>query len=246
MYPNYSHCRSWLPALALLLISCHPGSHTAQKPDPMTSTPNLKDSASATLDSRSRTTPGEAESPAAQPQASQKPDAQGLRSLYLAGGCFWGTEHYFKQIDGVVATEAGYANGNTRNPTYEDVCSNETGFAETVHVQYDPAKVDLVFLLDMYFHAIDPTSLNQQGNDYGTQYRTGIYYVDAADEPIIGHFLAEQQKKVSGTICVEVLPLRNFYRAEEYHQNFLGKHPNGYCHLPRRLMEFARRAKPKR
>ena len=174
-----------------------------------------------------------------------EPNAQQLKDIYLAGGCFWGTEHYFKQIDGVVATEVGYANGNTQNPTYEEVCTGETHFAETVHLQYDPSKVNLAFLLDLYFHAIDPTSLNQQGNDHVTQYRTGIYYVNAADEPIITQFMSEQQEKVNGQICVEVLPLRNFYQAEAYHQNYLDKHPNGYCHIPRRLMEFARRAKPK-
>jgi len=96
-----------------------------------------------------------------------------FKEIYLAGGCFWGTEHYFKQIDGVVDTEVGYANGTTENPTYKEVCTDKTGFAETVHVTYNPDKVSLKFLLEMYFKAIDPTSINRQGNDMGTQYRTG-------------------------------------------------------------------------
>ena len=166
-----------------------------------------------------------------------------LKEIYLAGGCFWGTEHYLKQIDGVMDTEVGYANGATENPTYEDVCTDETGFAETVHVTYNPEKVSLRFLLEMYFKAIDPTSLNQQGLDAGTQYRTGVYYTDQADEAAIDEVFAEQQKHIKGKIAVENLPLRNFYKAENYHQDYLDKNPHGYCHLPRSLFELARKAK---
>lgn len=166
-----------------------------------------------------------------------------LKEIYLAGGCFWGTEHYLKQIDGVMDTEVGYANGATENPTYEDVCTDETGFAETVHVTYNPDKVSLRFLLEMYFKAIDPTSLNQQGLDAGTQYRTGVYYTDQADEAAIDEVFAEQQKHIKGKIAVENLPLRNFYKAENYHQDYLDKNPHGYCHLPRSLFELARKAK---
>ena len=119
-----------------------------------------------------------------------------LKEIYLAGGCFWGTEHYFTQIYGVVDTEVGFANGRTENPTYKEVCTDKTGFAETVHVTYDPAKVSLKFLLEMYFKAIDPTSINQQGHDTGTQYRTGVYYTDKDDEKIINEVFAEEQKRI--------------------------------------------------
>ena len=166
-----------------------------------------------------------------------------LKEIYLAGGCFWGTEHYFKQIDGVVDTEVGYANGTTENPTYKEVCTDKTGFAETVHVIYNPDKVSLKFLLEMYFKAIDPTSINQQGHDTGTQYRTGVYYTDITDEATISKVFDEEQKHIQGKIAVENLPLKNFYKAEDYHQDYLDKNPDGYCHLPQSLFEFARKDK---
>ena len=170
-------------------------------------------------------------------------EKENLKEIYLAGGCFWGTEHYFKQIDGVVDTEVGYANGITENPTYKDVCTDKTGFAETVHVTYNPDKVSLKFLLEMYFKAIDPTSINQQGHDTGTQYRTGVYYNDSTDEATISKVFDEEQKHIQGKIVVENLPLKNFYKAEDYHQDYLDKNPDGYCHLPQSLFEFARKAK---
>ena len=170
-------------------------------------------------------------------------EKENLKEIYLAGGCFWGTEHYFKQIDGVVDTEVGYANGTTENPTYKDVCTDKTGFAETVHVIYNPDKVSLKFLLEMYFKAIDPTSINQQGHDTGTQYRTGVYYTDSTDEATISKVFDEEQKHIQGKIVVENLPLKNFYKAEDYHQDYLDKNPDGYCHLPQSLFEFARKAK---
>lgn len=168
-----------------------------------------------------------------------------LKEIYLAGGCFWGTEHYFKQIEGVKETEVGYANGVTKNPTYQEVCTDKTQFAETVRIEYDPEVVDLRFLLNMYFEAIDPTAVNRQGHDVGSQYRTGIYYTDASDLPTINAVMDEQQRKLSELIAVEVEPLKNFYKAEEYHQDYLDKNPNGYCHLPRSLFEYARKAKKK-
>lgn len=147
-------------------------------------------------------------------------EKENLKEIYLAGGCFWGTEHYFKQIDGVVDTEVGFANGRTENPTYKEVCTDKTGFVETVHVTYDPAKVSLKFLLEMYFKAIGPTSINRQGHDAGTQYRTGVYYTDKDDEKIINEVFAEEQKHINGKIAVENLPLQNFYKADPliYHQ----------------------------
>lgn len=151
--------------------------------------------------------------------------------IYLAGGCFWGTEHFLKQIRGVESTEAGYANGNTKNPTYEEVCHNNTGFAETVKVVYNPQEVSLGLILDLYFKTIDPTSINRQGNDRGSQYRTGIYYTNPADLPVIRNAISALEKNYVKPIVVEVEPLKNFYKAEGYHQDYLDKHPGGYCHI---------------
>ncbi len=167
------------------------------------------------------------------------------KDIYLAGGCFWGTEHYFKQIEGVAVTEVGFANGHTEHPTYKEVYTDQTGFAETVFVRFYPDVVSLEFLLRMFFKAIDPTSLNKQGHDEGTRYRTGVYYTDPEDLPVIEKVFAEEQKNYDQPLAVEKLPLQNFYTAEEYHQDYLDKNPDGYCHLPLSLFEFARQAKEK-
>ena len=167
----------------------------------------------------------------------------GSKEIYFAGGCFWGTEHFFKQIAGVVETEVGFANGHTASPTYEQVYTDTTGYAETVKVVYDPAQVSLEFLLRMFFVAIDPTSLNKQGHDEGTRYRTGIYYTDAADLATINKVFAEEQTKYMQQLVVERESLVSFFPADEYHQDYLDKHPDGYCHLPKSLFEFARKAK---
>ena len=164
------------------------------------------------------------------------------KEIYLAGGCFWGTEHFFKQIRGVTETEVGFANGHTANPTYKEVYTDQTGYAETVRIKYLPEQVSLEFLLQMFFKAIDPTSLNKQGHDEGTRYRTGVYYTDAADLAVIGKVFAEQQQLYSRPLAVERQPLESFYPAEEYHRDYLEKNPTGYCHLPRALFEFARQA----
>lgn len=168
------------------------------------------------------------------------------KDIYLAGGCFWGTEHYFKQIEGVVETEVGFANGHTENPTYKEVYTDETGYAETVHVRYAPDVVSLEFLLRMFFKAIDPTSLNKQGHDEGTRYRTGIYYVDADDLPVINRVYDDEQQHHDQPLVVERQSLERFYAAEEYHQDYLDKNPTGYCHLPQSLFEFARQAKDRK
>lgn len=164
------------------------------------------------------------------------------KTIYFAGGCFWGTEHYFKMIKGVVGTTVGYANSIMENPSYKDVCSGDTLAAETVKVDYDPSLVSLEFLTRMFFHAIDPTSLNRQGNDIGTQYRTGIYYTDNEDLTEIYKVFEEQRSTTEGEIVVEVKALQNFYAAEDYHQDYLDKNPDGYCHLPYTLFEFAKEA----
>ena len=164
------------------------------------------------------------------------------KEIYFAGGCFWGTEHYFKMVKGVVETQVGYANGHTENPTYQDVCTDKTGFAETVRVVYDPEVISLEFLTKMYFKTIDPVSVNQQGHDVGTQYRTGIYYIDEADVETLQKVYRQVQAEVKLRLAVELLPLKNFYDAEEYHQDYLDKNPDGYCHLPLELFEMAKRA----
>ena len=154
-----------------------------------------------------------------------------IREIYLAGGCFWGVEGYFKRIEGVKDTTCGYANGKTANPSYEDVCRHNTGHAETVRVLFDTDVINLEDLLIHYFRIIDPVSVNKQGNDVGTQYRTGIYYTDESLLPVIKAAVEREQRKYNEKIAVEVLPLENFYSAEEYHQNYLDKNPNGYCHI---------------
>ncbi len=154
-----------------------------------------------------------------------------IREIYLAGGCFWGVEGYFKRIEGVKDTTCGYANGKTANPSYEDVCRHNTGHAETVRVLFDTDVINLEDLLIYYFRIIDPVSVNKQGNDVGTQYRTGIYYTDESLLPVIKAAVEREQRKYNEKIAVEVLPLENFYSAEEYHQNYLDKNPNGYCHI---------------
>ena len=174
-----------------------------------------------------------------------KKNDQPTKEIYLAGGCFWGTEHYFKQIEGVIETEVGYANGIIENPTYEQVCTDKTHFAETVHIRYVPEQVSLEFLLHMYFKAIDPVSVNQQGHDKGTQYRTGIYFTDPEDLSIINKVYNKEQLNYQQPFAVEKQPLENFYTAEEYHQDYLDKNPDGYCHLPLSLFEFAKKANPK-
>ena len=164
--------------------------------------------------------------------------------IYFAGGCFWGTEHFFKQVRGVTATEVGYANGNLQDPTYSQVSTGKTGFAETVKVSYDPQVVDLKLLVDLFLKTIDPTSLNKQGNDIGTQYRTGIYYTRSEDVPVIKASLAALAKQYNDQIVVEVEPLQNYYDAESYHQKYLDKNPGGYCHIGPELFELARKANP--
>lgn len=164
------------------------------------------------------------------------------KEIHLAAGCFWGAEHYLKRIRGVVQTETGYANGNIAHPTYREVYTDSTGYAETVHVTYDPEILGLERLIQIYFMAIDPTSLNKQGGDEGTRYRTGIYYSDPADLPVIRKVCDRVSGEIKAPLAVEVKPLKNFYRAEEYHQDYLDKNPQGYCHISQALMDYARTA----
>jgi peptide-methionine (S)-S-oxide reductase/peptide methionine sulfoxide reductase msrA/msrB len=168
---------------------------------------------------------------------------ENLQEIYLAGGCFWGTEKYLSNIHGIIKTDVGYANGNTENPSYQEVCHNNTGHAETVRVFYNPQQIRLEFILNLYYDVIDPTSVNRQGGDSGTQYRTGIYYVDSNDLEVIQTSIQELQTKYEKPIAIEVLPLQNYYLAEEYHQKYLDKNPNGYCHIHKEKFEQAKLAK---
>ena len=165
-----------------------------------------------------------------------------MKEIYFAGGCFWATQHLLKQIKGVSATEAGYANGNTPNPTYKEVYTDSTGYAETVRVVYDPNELELELLVELYFSSIDPTSLNKQGGDIGTRYRTGIYYTDGQDLPPIQQVYDGVATQHSEPLAVEWEPLKNFFPAEEYHQDYLDKNPTGYCHIPFALIELVRNA----
>ena len=152
------------------------------------------------------------------------------KTIYLAGGCFWGCQKYFDLMDGVKETQVGYANGPTANPSYEEV-KRHAGHAETVKVTYDPDVLPLQTLLEKYFLVIDPTAVNHQGEDHGIQYRTGIYYLDPADRDTAAQALEKLARQVDKPLAVELKPLQNFYPAEEYHQKYLEKHPDGYCHI---------------
>lgn len=163
-----------------------------------------------------------------------------MKTIYLAGGCFWGCEKFFGQFDGVVHTLVGYANGNTAAPSYEDVKHRGTGHAETVKIDFDEETISLEELLDDYFLVIDPLSVNKQGEDAGVQYRTGIYYDDGSLLPVIRERVAREAEKYNQPLAVEVAPLENFYPAEEYHQKYLDKNPGGYCHIPDRMMHIAK------
>lgn len=154
-----------------------------------------------------------------------------MKTMYFAGGCFWGVEEFFSRIAGVTETEVGYANGTTKNPTYEEVCTKTTGFAEVCKVDYDETKVNLNTLLEEFWSIVDPTVVNRQGNDIGSQYRSGLFYVDMQDISELVHSKEVEQQKYDKPIVTEIVPLRNYYKAEEYHQKYLKKNPGGYCHI---------------
>lgn len=154
-----------------------------------------------------------------------------MKEIYLAGGCFWGMQAFFDLRSGIKETVVGYANGNTKNPTYEQVCTNTTGFAEALYIKYDENEINLNKILEDFWKVVDPTLLNRQGGDIGTQYRTGIYYVNDEDLKIINDSFNNEALKYDKPLVTEVMPLKNFYAAEEYHQKYLNKNPNGYCHI---------------
>ena len=165
-----------------------------------------------------------------------------IKEIYLAGGCFWGTQHFLKQINGVVSTSVGYANGTVPNPTYNEVFPDQSGHVETVLVRYDSDVVSLEMILDLYFQTIDPTSLDQQGPDIGTRYRTGIYYTDVNDVDVIRNVTKRIALQYIQPIVVEIERLECFYLAEDYHQDYLDKNPTGYCHIPKSMFVLAKNA----
>lgn len=162
-----------------------------------------------------------------------------MKEIYFAGGCFWGVEHYFKQIKGVTKTETGYINGKTEHTNYDKVCAG-SGHAEAVHIWYQPSQIKLTSLLKLFYQIIDPTAVNHQGNDYGIQYRTGIYYQEEEDKRIIQNSLSELQKEYQLPLAIEVQPVKHFMKAEAEHQNYLQNNKTGYCHIPFEQFEKAK------
>lgn len=150
--------------------------------------------------------------------------------IYLAGGCFWGLEAYFRRIPGVVDVISGYANGNTDAPSYEDVCHG-SGHVETVKVTYDTDSISLSHILQYFLRVVDPFSVNRQGNDVGIQYRSGVYYTSPEQEAVIRKTLQKAESHYKQPFAIEILPLQSFYEAEDYHQQYLDKNPGGYCHI---------------
>ena len=152
-----------------------------------------------------------------------------MKEIYLAGGCFWGLEEYFSRINGVEDAVSGYANGKVETTNYQLI--HDTDHAETVKITYDAKVVSLREILLYYFRVIDPLSVNKQGNDVGRQYRTGIYYQNDEDKEIVEQVVAEKEEQLGKKVAIERENLRNFVVAEDYHQDYLKKHPNGYCHI---------------
>lgn len=153
-----------------------------------------------------------------------------VQTITLGGGCFWCVEAVFERVDGVTAVESGYCNGQVLRPTYEAVCRGDTGHAEVVRVSFDADRLSLEAVLEIFFHVHDPTTLNRQGNDVGTQYRSGIYFESAAHEAVARQVLAQAQAAHGGRVVTEVQPLSNYTRAEDYHQHYFANNPGqGYC-----------------
>lgn len=152
----------------------------------------------------------------------------------FGGGCFWGVEAAFRELPGVIDVASGYSGGHTANPTYRDVCTDETGHAEVVQVTFDAAKISYEQLLDTFWKIHDPTTVNRQGPDIGTQYRSVIFFTSPAQERAARESLKKQQANFSRPIVTEILPASTFYRAEEYHQRYLEKHGLRACHVPTR------------
>lgn len=163
-----------------------------------------------------------------------------MNTVYFAGGCFWGTQHYISRFPGVSGSVVGYANGNLPDPTYQQVYTDQTGHVECVKVTYDNELISLATLCRLFFRSIDPLLMNRQGDDVGTRYRTGIYWVEESDREVIEQVCHEVQSLYDSPLAVEKEQLTCFYPAEEYHQEYLYKNPDGYCHLSLSLIRFAK------
>jgi peptide-methionine (S)-S-oxide reductase len=156
--------------------------------------------------------------------------SQTSETITLGGGCFWCTEAVYEQVVGVLSVESGYSNGHVDDPSYEQVCGGDTGHNEVVRVRFDPGQISLREVLEIFFVVHDPTTLNRQGNDVGTQYRSGIYFHNAEQQRIAREVLAEANAHHRGRVVTELLPETNYWRAEPYHQHYFAQHPNqGYC-----------------
>lgn len=154
-----------------------------------------------------------------------------MKQIWLAGGCFWGVEAYFSQLKGVLSTRVGYGQGAAELPTYKQVCTGMTGHTEICEVTYDEQEISLLQILEHFFRIIDPTTLNRQGPDQGTQYRSGVYYRTEEDKAVVVDFIEKKQSSYTQPIVVEVEPVGRFFPAEDYHQRYLEKTPGGYCHV---------------
>jgi len=153
-----------------------------------------------------------------------------IEMITLGGGCFWCTEAVYEHVDGVTAVESGYCNGRVAKPTYEQVCSGATGCVEVIRVAFDADRISLREVLEIFFVIHDPTTPNRQGNDVGTQYRSGIYVHDSAQQAVAREVMDEVNAKVGGRLVTELLPLADYSRAEDYHQHYYANNPHqGYC-----------------
>jgi peptide-methionine (S)-S-oxide reductase len=153
-----------------------------------------------------------------------------IETITLGGGCFWCTEAVYEQVDGVTAVESGYSNGQAERPTYEQVCSGETGCVEVVQVQFDTTRISLREVLEIFFTIHDPTTLNRQGNDAGTQYRSGIYFHSPGQEQVAREVIAQANEAHRGRVVTELQPVARYWKAEDYHQHYFARNPNqGYC-----------------
>ncbi len=215
----------WLHLVAALFVaSCHgngevdPAQRTAAAPAPAAAAPNPSARPQSPMN-----TP-------ATPSPSTTPTPTTTETATLAGGCFWCVEAVLERVDGVISVDSGYTGGSVENPSYKQVCGGDTGHAEAVQVVYDPAKVDYRKLLDWFFQAHDPTTLNRQGNDFGTQYRSAIFYHSEAQRQIAAAAKAAWQDHYHGHIVTEITAAATFWRAEDYHQDFFRNNPTqGYC-----------------
>ncbi len=160
-----------------------------------------------------------------------------MKEIVLAGGCFWGVQEYFRRTQGIITSTAGYAQGIVENPSYQLVCTGKTMHTEVVKLEYNADEISLTKILEHLFRIIDPTTLNRQGNDVGTQYRSGVYFIDPQDEVVIKDYLTLRQKDYRRPIVVEVNKLDSFFVAEDYHQDYLVKNPTGYCHINMGLLK---------